>query len=154
MGVRVLAVDDDPFILKVLQRYLAPEGMEVVGVASGEEALQRAAEGDIDLVILDLHLPRMDGFEVCRRLKGQEATHGIPVIMLTAAYVDPVHEQRGLEAGADAYLAKPFLRRALLYHVEAVLGGRRREAAEAGAAAGQGPRPEEAGLQPQDGGGT
>ena len=144
MTRRVLAVDDDPFILKVLGRYLEPEGVEVLGVGSGEEALERARKEAVDAVILDLHLPGMDGFEVCRRLKTDPETAGIPVIMLTAAYADPVHEQRGLEAGADAYLAKPFLRKALLYHVQAVLGGGT-----------DGARPEGGSdLQPGEGGGT
>ncbi len=119
---RVLAVDDDPFMLKVLERYLGPEGFEIVGVQSGEEALSRAAAESFDLVILDLHLPEMDGFEVCRRLKDGGETGNLPVIMLTAAYVDAAHQDRGFEAGADAYMAKPFLRRALLAQVRAVLG--------------------------------
>lgn len=150
MTHRVLAVDDDPFILKVLRRYLEPEGIEVLEATSGEQALQRAAGEAVDAVILDLHLPGMDGFEVCRRLKTDPRTAGLPVIMLTAAYTDPVHEQRGLEAGADAYLAKPFLRRALLYHVEAVLqGGTGRDpASEAGS------KDRGGDLQPGEGGGT
>jgi CheY-like chemotaxis protein len=122
MAPTVLAVDDDPFILKVLDRYLRPEGMEVVGVGSGESALERLAQGGVDLVILDIHLPSMDGFEVCRRIKTGEETRDIPVIMLTAAYVDASHEQRGFEAGADAYMAKPFLRKSLLFNVRTVLG--------------------------------
>lgn len=121
MAYKVLAVDDDPFILKVLDRYLSPEGMDVVGVPDGEAALKRVADGDIDLVILDLHLPNMDGFEVCKRLKEGEGTRDVRVIMLTAAFVDPAHQQQGYSVGADAYMAKPFLRRALLSNVRAVL---------------------------------
>lgn len=121
MSLKVLAVDDDPFVLKVLDRYLAPEGWEVVGVATGEGAIQRATAGDISLVILDIHLPQMDGFEVCRHLKKDERTRTIPVIMLTAAYVDPGSQQKGYNVGADAYMAKPFLRRALLTNVRTLV---------------------------------
>ena len=119
MASTVLAVDDDPFILKVLERYLDPEGLEVVPAATGEAALARAAEGGIDLVILDLHLPQLDGFEVCRRLKADEATRRIRVIMLTAAHAQEA--EKGYDAGADAYMAKPFLRRSLLYNVRTLL---------------------------------
>lgn len=122
MALKVLAVDDDPFTLKVLERYLSPEGMEVVAVGSGEAALERVGQGDIDLVILDVHLPTIDGFEVCRRLKSAAGDRALPVIMLTAAFVDAAHEKAGYQAGADAYMAKPFLRRSLLFNVRAVLG--------------------------------
>ena len=122
MAHTVLAVDDDPFTIKALERYLCPEGLQVLSATSGESALARLGEGGIDLVILDLNLPRMDGFEVCRRIKTGEETRSVPVIMLTAAYVDAGNQQRGYEAGADAYMAKPFLRRALLHNVRTLLG--------------------------------
>lgn len=123
MAPTILAVDDDPFILKSLERYLCPEGFQVVFASSGESALDRIEKGGVDLVILDLHLPKMDGFEVCRRIKTTEGMSDVPVIMLTAAYVDSVHEERGYEAGADAYMAKPLMRRPLLENIRLVLSG-------------------------------
>jgi len=119
---RILVVDDDPFMRTVLSRYLSPEGFEVVGAGSGEEALEKLNAESFDLVILDIHLPSLDGFQVCRQIKDAEQTRQLPVIMLTAAYVDDTHQDRGYEAGADAYMAKPFLRRALVAQVKVVLG--------------------------------
>lgn len=124
MARTVLAVDDDPFTIKALERYLRPEGIEVISASSGETGLARLEKGGVDLVVLDLNLPGIDGFETCSRIKGDESTRSIPVIMLTAAYVDSGNQQRGYEVGADAYMAKPFLRGALLGNVRALLDGK------------------------------
>lgn len=101
----ILVVDDEPHILSLVTRGLAADGHETVTAEDGSEALDRAAQGDIDLVILDVGLPTMDGFEVLRTLRARGI--GVPVIMLTArsATSDAVE---GLDAGASDYVPKPF----------------------------------------------
>lgn len=101
----ILVVDDEPHILSLVTRGLAADGHETVTAEDGSEALDRAAQGDIDLVILDVGLPTMDGFEVLRTLRARGI--GMPVIMLTArsATSDAVE---GLDAGASDYVPKPF----------------------------------------------
>lgn len=102
---RILIVDDEPHILSLVARGLTADGYESVTAEDGEEALERASQGDIDLVILDVGLPSMDGFEVLRNLRARGI--GIPVIMLTArsTTADAVE---GLDAGASDYVPKPF----------------------------------------------
>lgn len=113
----ILAVDDEPHVLRLLKANLESSGYKVLTAKDGEEALETAARELPDLVILDLMLPRMDGYTVCRRLREFSA---VPVIMLTArsAEVDLIH---GFEVGADDYLTKPFSVTELLMRVQAVL---------------------------------
>jgi DNA-binding response OmpR family regulator len=113
----ILAVDDEPHVLKLVRANLESSGYKVLTAGDGEQALQ-LVEGELpDLVILDLMLPKMDGYAVCRRIREFSS---VPVIMLTArsAEVDLVH---GFEVGADDYLTKPFSVTELLVRVEAVL---------------------------------
>jgi two-component system response regulator ResD len=114
---RVLVVDDDPTVADVVVRYLERDGFVVEAVGDGTLALERALAELPALVVLDLMLPGLDGFEVCRRLR---AVAPVPVIMLTARGEE---EDRvlGLELGADDYLAKPFSPRELTARVKAVL---------------------------------
>jgi CheY-like chemotaxis protein len=108
MGKRVLVVDDDRVIQQLLEVNLELEGYEVVATAAdGKEALQKIAELKPDLVILDIMMPKMDGLEVCRRLRADPDLAGIPVILLSARAQD-MDIREGLEIGASAYLTKPF----------------------------------------------
>ena len=113
----ILVVDDDPKIRSVLGRGLRFEGYDVQIAASGQEALQLARDTPFDLVVLDLTMPRMDGLEVCRRLRRGV---NVPILMLTArsAVADRIV---GLDSGADDYLTKPFDFEELLAHVRALL---------------------------------
>jgi DNA-binding response OmpR family regulator len=124
----LLIVDDDQELCTLLVEYLAPEGFAVELFGNGTAALERLSHSTPDLVVLDVMLPELSGFEVLRRIR---ATSAIPVIMLTARG-EEVDRVVGLEMGADDYLAKPFSPRELLARIKAVL---RRSAAEAGATA-------------------
>jgi len=105
-GERILVVDDSARNLKLMQALLVSQGYEVLTVESGVEALGMVAQSDIDLVLLDVMMPEMDGFEVCRRLKGSESTRLIPVVLVTALD-DAASMLKGIEAGADDFLTKP-----------------------------------------------
>jgi DNA-binding response OmpR family regulator len=114
---RILVVEDDLTLLETLEYNLAGEGYEVISAADGLTALEVAREEQPDLIVLDLMLPRLDGFEVCRILR-QETS--VPILMLTAR-TDEVDRVVGLEVGADDYLTKPFSMRELLARVKALL---------------------------------
>jgi two-component system, OmpR family, response regulator MprA len=114
---RVLVVEDDEEIADVLRRSLRQEGYEVRTSADGVEALDVATGFVPDLVVLDLGLPRLDGVEVCRRLR---AEGDVPILMLTAR-VETEDRVDGLDAGADDYLVKPFERQELLARIRALL---------------------------------
>jgi len=120
----ILVVDDETDILELISYNLEREGYTVVSVTSGEAALVEADRLRPDLIVLDLMLPGMDGLEVCRRLKRNEATRRIALLMLTAKSED-ADVVTGLEVGADDYLTKPFSPRVLIARIRAVL--RRRE---------------------------
>src|SRR6202007_1205086 len=106
MTARVLVVDDVAANVKLLEARLSAEYFDVITAMSGEEALTICDRAECDLVLLDVMMPDMDGFEVCRRLKTNPATQHIPVIMVTALD-QPSDRVRGLEAGADDFLTKP-----------------------------------------------
>ncbi len=118
---KILVVEDDPSIRMGLVDTLTAKGYEVEAVARGGDGAERATSGKFDLVVLDVMLPDIDGFEVCRRIRGERgATARTPVIMLSArgAEIDRV---RGLEIGADDYVTKPFSLMELLARVASVL---------------------------------
>ena len=116
--MRILVVDDEPAVRTSLQRALALEGYEVDLAADGAEALDRLAATPPDAVVLDVSMPRLDGLEVCRRLR--QAGDRTPVLMLTAR--DAVDDRvEGLDAGADDYLVKPFALRELRARLRALL---------------------------------
>ncbi|KIH77368.1 twitching motility two-component system response regulator PilG [Geoalkalibacter ferrihydriticus] len=104
---KILIVEDEESLLKLESILLTSKGYEVRGVANGRAALEGLEEDMPDLVLLDIMLPEMDGFEVCRRIKQNPVTRHIPVIMLTAKKTREDME-RGREVGADCYITKPF----------------------------------------------
>jgi two-component system, OmpR family, response regulator ResD len=123
---RVLVVDDEPMVREVLARYLERDGFEVESVADGELAMRAFEARRPDLVLLDLMLPRVDGFEVFRRIR---ARGGSPVIMITARG-DVTDRIVGLETGADDYVSKPFSPAEVVARVRAVLRRRGRPGAD------------------------
>ena len=117
----LLVIDDDTGIASLLVEYLGARGYRVESVPSGELGLERLARGGVDLVVLDVMMPGMDGFEVCRAIRrGDGGSPHVPIIMLTARG-DDFDRIVGLELGADDYLSKPFNPRELLARVQAVL---------------------------------
>jgi len=114
---RVLVVDDEPIVSEVVERYLVREGFEVSVAHDGDSALERAREQAPDLVVLDLMLPKLDGLEVCRRLRAESS---VAIIMLTAKGEES-DRILGLGLGADDYLMKPFSPGELVGRVKAVL---------------------------------
>ena len=139
MGVtRVLVVEDDPDIAQLVVRYLDKAGFSTEVVANGREALTAIAARPPDLLILDLMLPQVDGLEVCRLTRSNDATAAIPIIMLTAR-AEESDRIVGLELGADDYLAKPFSPNELVARVRALLRRTKRSAPAHGAAIAYGP---------------
>ncbi|MBI4320571.1 MAG: response regulator transcription factor [Chloroflexi bacterium] len=113
----VLVVDDEPRYVRLISYNLESSGYTVAAAKTGEEALQAVAQGDVELVLLDIRLPGMDGYEVCERLREFST---VPVIMLTAKG-ENCDKVKGLRLGADDYVTKPFSAEELLARVEAVL---------------------------------
>jgi phosphate regulon transcriptional regulator PhoB len=116
----VLIVEDEPDIRNLVVHHLTRDGFRCRTADNGAEALARIRAAAPDLVVLDLMLPEMTGLEVCRRLRADPATAGVPIIMLTAK-TDEVDRIVGLEMGADDYVAKPFSPKELVARVRAVL---------------------------------
>jgi CheY-like chemotaxis protein len=116
----ILIVDDEPFNRKLLETMLRPEGYSTACVASGEEALAAIAVRAPDLILLDVMMPGMDGYEVARTLKGRAATSDIPIILVTA-HSDDSARLAGLDAGADDFLTKPVGRNELWLRVRNLL---------------------------------
>src|SRR5258708_12555128 len=119
MSARILVVDDVPANVKLLEARLSAEYFDVLTASSGAEALAICARAECDIILLDVMMPDMDGFEVCRRLKANPATHFIPVLMVTALD-SPADRVRGLDAGADDFLTKPLSHVALLAPVRSL----------------------------------
>jgi putative two-component system response regulator len=117
---RVLIVDDDRRNVKLLEGYLLPERYDVMKAYSGEEALSLLGNSQVDLMLLDIMMPGLDGYEVCKRVKARESTRFIPVILITA--LDDLQAKvRGIEAGADDFLSKPANREELLARTRALI---------------------------------
>ena len=119
----VLVADDDPDILALVSFRLERAGYKVVEASDGEQALQAAVERRPDLAILDVMMPKLTGYDVTRRIREDEATRRMPVILLTAR-VQEADVAQGFETGADDYLKKPFSPQELRARVQAILGRR------------------------------
>ena len=117
---RLLLVDDEPSIVKMVGKRLEVEGYEVVIAMDGQEALRKVQMNHPDLVILDLMLPKMNGYEVCTTLKQDPQSQHIPIIMFTAKAQER-DEQLGLACGANAYVRKPFKAQELLDQIRGLL---------------------------------
>ena len=119
---RILVIDDDVKLVRLLTQYLQPEGFSVDAVTDGLAGVERVSSGDYEIVILDVMLPDINGFEVLRRIRAAKHTgwDRVPVLMLTARGQDD-DRIRGLEVGADDYLPKPFNPRELLARINAIL---------------------------------
>ena len=118
---KILVVDDEPDIVRVVVKIMESRGHTVVTATDGLHAIEAARDEMPDVVILDLNLPEMDGFEVCKEIKKAEATRHIPVVMMTAAYTTIEDAEKGTGLGADEYVVKPFLREVLIHNVERLL---------------------------------
>jgi DNA-binding response OmpR family regulator len=119
-AARVLVAEDERDVAELLRYTLTREGFEVILATNGADALREAREGRPDLVLLDLMLPQVNGWELCRRLKQDPATRDLPVIMVTAR-AEEGDKVLGFEVGADDYVTKPFSTRELLARVRAVV---------------------------------
>jgi two-component system phosphate regulon response regulator PhoB len=124
MAHRILIIEDEDDIRDVLEYDLVREGFEVETAGNGEDGLRIALSGKINLVLLDLMLPGVDGLEVCRRLRGLPLTKDLPIVMVTAKG-EEADIVRGLETGADDYVTKPFLPAVLVARIRTVLRRRR-----------------------------
>ncbi len=120
MAKKILVVDDDELVLIAIQELLTPMGLSVTTQSNGSAALEKASQERFDLVILDVIMPEMDGFEVCRRIRRIDSYSETPILMLTAKSGEE-DRQRGLEAGANLYLPKPIAPRRLIALVEEAL---------------------------------
>ena len=117
---RILIVEDDPSVLRATSYILEKEGYEVLTAMNGLEGLRRAKEDNPDLLILDVMLPGIDGFEICHRLRIESQTAQLPILMLSAKGQE-ADRSTGLKVGADEYLSKPVERSVLISKVEALL---------------------------------
>ena len=122
MARRVLIVDDEPNIVMSLEFLLLASGFEVRTAGDGEQAIEAIGASAPDLVLLDVMMPKKNGYEVCQWIRADPSLAQVKVVMLTAKGRDPDIE-KGLGVGADAYVTKPFSNRELLERVQALLGG-------------------------------
>src|SRR5262245_20246472 len=118
---RILVVDDEIYIVHILDFSLGMEGYEVITALDGEQALDKARSEKPDLIVLDIMMPKLDGYETCKRLKADADTKDIPVILLSAKGRN-VDQKVGYEVGADDYITKPFSPRKLVERINAILG--------------------------------
>ncbi len=120
MGKKILVVDDDELVLIAIQELLTPLGFSVTALSSGQEALESVSRSRFDLMILDVSMPEVTGFEVCQKIRQMESYTDIPVLMLTARSGEE-DKERGMAAGANLYLPKPISPKRLIALVEEAL---------------------------------
>jgi two-component system alkaline phosphatase synthesis response regulator PhoP len=125
---KILVVDDEEHIVMILKDSLEFSGFQVVTAFNGEEALACVEEDHPDLIILDIGMPKLDGWEVCRRLKSGEKTKQIPVIILTA-YAQTSDQRKGAQLGADRFITKPCDLTYLVEEINSLLAGKQKPAA-------------------------
>ncbi|HTM57718.1 MAG TPA: response regulator [Candidatus Udaeobacter sp.] len=118
---RILVVDDEIYIVHILDFSLGMEGYEVLTALDGEQAVEKARAEHPDLIVLDIMMPKLDGYETCKILKAGDDTKNIPVILLSAKGRN-VDQKIGFEVGADDYITKPFSPRKLVERINALLG--------------------------------
>jgi CheY-like chemotaxis protein len=121
MAKRILIVDDDEMVRIALNELLRPEGYEVMIVSSGKEAIKKVDETSYDLLMLDIIMPEMDGFELCRKIRERENYRETPIVFLTAKSREE-DKTEGLEAGANLFLSKPISPDKLLEIVSDTIG--------------------------------
>ncbi len=117
---RILVVDDEPELVELIETRLKAAGYETLVAHDGQEALDKARQEKPDLIVLDLMLPKIDGYKVCRMLKFDEKYKKIPIIMLTAR-AQQSDEKLGLEIGADGFITKPFQHEIILAKIKSLL---------------------------------
>ena len=120
---RILIVDDEPNIVLALELLMKREGYEVLTVDDGQKVFEVLKEFSPDLILLDIMLPKMDGYEVCQRIRAEASLKDISIIMLTAKGRE-VEKEKGLALGADYYITKPFSTREVIMKVKEVLAAR------------------------------
>jgi len=118
---KILVVDDEIYIVHILDFSLGMEGYEVLTALDGEQAVDKARSEHPDLIVLDIMMPKLDGYETCKILKAGEDTKNIPVILLSAKGRN-VDQKIGFEVGADDYITKPFSPRKLVERINTLLG--------------------------------
>ena len=118
---KILVVDDEIYIVHILDFSLGMEGYEVVTALDGEQALEKVKTEKPDLIVLDIMMPKLDGYEVCKNIKSSASTQHIPVILLSAKGRN-VDQKLGFDVGADDYITKPFSPRKLVERINQLLG--------------------------------
>ncbi|MFC2027079.1 response regulator [Chloroflexota bacterium] len=126
MSEKVLVVDDDPGIVRLMERFLQREGYEVITATNGLQALKTAKNEQLELIILDLMLPGVDGFEVCHRLRDEPNTSKVPIVMVSGK-AEERDKEAAAEAGANAYLIKSADPSELHGQVKELLSSKRKE---------------------------
>ncbi len=126
MAYKILVVDDEPTIVRLMEFILARQGHEMLVAVNGEEALEKIQLHKPDLVLLDIMMPRIDGYEVARRIRANEETAGLPIIMLSAK-AQEADIRKGMEVGVNEYITKPFSPDQLVHVVSDYLSRRGKE---------------------------
>lgn len=121
MAKKILIIEDDPATSRLVDYSLRHEGYQVSTASNGLDGIRKALDETPDLIILDVMLPGMDGFEICHRLRSEPATAKLPILMFSAK-AQEMDRNTGILVGADAYLTKPATPNSIISHVEALLG--------------------------------